>query len=152
MQETGTYPVYDELQTVMIQELRRQLAVAEKFDYLSPILSATARIKNNRYLNYDLGVECVAKTEPRPNGWHRELERADSTGIGPRRQHCSHQQNNHWKMIEPDRRRHAASAIKVASDEKSARTLPLVIFGQQGKVRADGPFVGLLPSFRAGAI
>ena len=65
MQETGTYPVYDELQTVMIQELRRQLAVAEeKFDYLSPILNQQLHTSRTiATLNYDLGVECVAQRQ-----------------------------------------------------------------------------------------
>lgn len=152
VQETGTYPVYDELQTVMIQELRRQLAVAEeKFDYLSPILNQQLHTSRTiATLNYDLGVECVAQRQSLDlttgiENWAGgfDWDWPSSSALRLIKLHGS----INWKMTEPDRRRHAASAIKVASDEESARTLPLVIFGQRGKVGADGPFLGLLRAF-----
>lgn len=152
VQDSGTYPVYDELQKVMIRELRRQLVVADdKFDYLSPILNQQLHSSRTiATLNYDLGVECVAQRQGLDlttgmENWAGgfDWDWPSSSALRLIKLHGS----INWKMTDPDRRRHAASAVEVASGEESGRTLPLVIFGQRGKVRADGPFLGLLRAF-----
>lgn len=145
--------VFKQLQDEMINSLRRLLLVAdEQFDYLAPLLELHKRQPVVvTTLNYDLGVEGVCRqravrVETGAEAWDggrwswpegeflRLIKLHGSIDWCPPEVDWDH-----------DLRR--TPTIKVSEDPREERRQPLVVFGQRGKVRAEGPFLALLGAF-----
>jgi hypothetical protein len=141
---------YRQLAAVMLAALRELVATTEKrVGYLAPLVrAAQAEPLTIATLNYDQSVEQVSQMEEVPcstgvDGWLRtgRWEWPDQ-GVRLLKLHGSID----WVWAEADERQgHLPRRVMyVAEKDSEDRGQPAVIFGQRGKLRAEGPFLGLL--------
>jgi hypothetical protein len=145
---------YRHLASLMLDELRTQVATTSKdVSYLEPLvrrgnLSSGLTIAT---LNYDRSIELAAE------GFGVPIETGIDRWIAGRRWDLSLPQGIRllklhgsidwvWKVVETAEG-HLPRRIVVTSHEAGAR--PAVIFGQRGKLRAEGPFLSLLAEFES---
>lgn len=149
---------YRDLASAMLAELRDLVATTpKKTTYLRPLV--TKGTKRNGLtiatLNYDLSVEQAASAlgVPCTTGVERWLETGrwhwPSRGIRLLKLHGSI--NWHWERAKQDDGHLPREALCVAEDlqpdVEDEDPRPGVVFGHRGKVRAQGPFLGLLSEF-----
>jgi NAD-dependent SIR2 family protein deacetylase len=147
------YPVYEALQTAMVTALRRQLVVpAESFDYLAPLVALHGRQPLTvATLNYDLGMEAVAGRHGVDITTGSDLWDGGFDWQWPEtaalRLIKLHGSIDWVAPAGPRRLSDVPSSIAMTAEPVAEKDPPLVVFGQRGKVRADGPFLALLRAF-----
>jgi hypothetical protein len=145
--------VYRNLQGSMTTALRGLLRVpADGFEHLRPLTQLAQR--HSRIvvatLNYDLGVETLAGSDcPVDTGiaaWTGGLDWTfnQTGGIHLLKLHGSID----WRERDVGSDFLSPHHIDVEQGpEEAPRALPVVVFGQRGKLRADGPFLAMLRAF-----
>lgn len=149
-----TGEVYRELATVMLSELRKLIATTPKeASYLSPLI---ALANGNRSLtiatlNYDVAIEQTSE----------QAGVACSTGIvewitagkwswprtGIRLLKLHGSIDWVWERQEHRDGHLPLDAIRITEDAVNETNPPALVFGQRGKLRAEGPFLSLLGEF-----
>ncbi len=152
LQSTGQ--TYSALADRMIDELRDLVALTDKeVEYLGPLVqhgSAPGGL-TIATLNYDLSIEHAARAAGIPvttgiDGW------ISSGRWSWPRDPCIRLLKLHgsidwvWAQSEHVEGHFPRRTLSV-SEEPGARQKPALVFGQRGKLRADGPFLGLLAEF-----
>ncbi|MCG6567119.1 hypothetical protein C3E87_05685 [Tessaracoccus sp. ZS01] len=151
--------IYSELRLAMLESLEKLLTPREwpQFAYLAPAVAKVDRIAT---LNYDLGIEWVAN----------DLGRGCDDGVGRWQGGLRWPDNNsdiqllklhgsiNWAQVHQDgvtdptelTRFESLPINKRRDDSWVSRYYPAdagVIFGSQGKLRPDGPFLAMLVAF-----
>lgn len=145
-----TGATYRELATQMLTALRDLVSTTpKKLDYLRPLAVAGAQPGGLSIatLNYDVSVEqaAILTSTPLTTG----IENWITSGTWDWRDHGIRLLKLHgsiewvWRLEHHDRSvPHEVVAVEPGSTEP-----PAVIFGQRAKLRAEGPFLGLLAEF-----
>lgn len=142
---------YRNLGTVMLRELRTLVATSPKaVQYLDPLVKAGSQPNGLTIatLNYDLSIEHAAKEAgvPCTTGVENWLNFGKwnwvDNGIRLLKLHGSI--NWLWGDAEEKPGQMPQRVIYVPDDLKETPALPAIVFGQRGKLRAEGPFLGLL--------
>jgi hypothetical protein len=147
---------YAELASVMLSELRDLVATTpKKASYLEPLARAALDRPGLTVasLNYDRSVEYASEAVgvPFTTGVESWLETGRWTwpesGLRLLKLHGSID----WVWGETEHRhRHLPHrTIRVVEDAEEATGQPAIVFGQRGKLRAKGPFLGLLTELEA---
>lgn len=153
---TRTGETYKQLADRMIAQLRTLVATTPKqVDYLVPLVTASRRPGGLTVatLNYDLSVEFACEAADvqcstgierwaRDRRWHWPRD-----GVRLLKLHGSIDWA--WDHQRPDRDSLAMPHKTVARvpNPQENRGQPVVIFGQRGKLSAEGPFLSLLAEF-----
>jgi hypothetical protein len=141
--------VFERVQTAMIMQLRRLVAVEPKaVEYLSPLLNLTSPIRIAS-LNYDLGVESMAAgagasvdTGIAAWGGGHAWSWNESAQVRLLKLHgsidwvASAEPGAEGRLREP--------RVEVTADPVEDRRRPYVVFGARGKLTAEGPFLAML--------
>lgn len=152
---------YRELASAMLAELRDLVGTTpKKTEYLTPLVKRGRRRSGLTVatLNYDLSIEQAAASlgVPCTTGVERWLEtgRWDWPKGGIRLLKLHGSINWHWdkaKHVDGHLPREALCVVESpqpeADDDEYGNRRPGVVFGHRGKVRAEGPFLGLLSEF-----
>jgi hypothetical protein len=144
--------VFVRVQTEMIQALRRLVTVEhENVAYLAPLLNLP-RPLTIATLNYDRSVElmCASKGVEVDTGIGAWTGGGDWDWLNDRnvrllKLHGSIDWVQGVRAAEPGRL--AEPTVAVAENGSQDRIRPMVVFGQRGKLRADGPFLAMLREF-----
>lgn len=146
--------VYRELAAAMVRELRSLVATTPKdSDYLRPLIDASSGPGGLTVatLNYDLSIEGVAGAAgvPCSTGLEQWVSsgkwRWPGEGIRLLKLHGSIDWT--WAKAEEQTGWLPQRIVVVSRDPEQERRPPALVFGQRGKLRADGPFLGLLAEF-----
>lgn len=148
----GSDAIYSSLQQEMTREMGGLLAtVAKDVSHLHPLVEAARRGSGIAVatLNYDQAMEqaCGALGVPvhvGVEGWaqSRLLEWPED-GLQLYKLHGSID----WQWMDLDRADGQIPLRTVVRTDERPNREPAVIFGQRGKLRAEGPFLGLLAEF-----
>ncbi len=156
MRSAPSGTVYTRLGQRMVEELKRLIATTQKsIGYLQPLVAHGAAPNGLTIatLNYDLSVEHAAQAEGielstgiegwlQDGRWHWPKE-----SIRLLKLHGSI--NWAWDRSE-NVEGHLPQEIVAVTDDPAADTRPpAVVFGQRGKLRAQGPFLSLLAEFES---
>lgn len=149
-------PVFGRLEREMVDALRAVLAVDEgRVDYLAPLLDASSAPINIATLNYDRSVETVAARARRScdtgvQNWTGGFDwtwAEQSADVRLLKLHGSID----WWYAPKEQQEHQLpeEGIEVDHSAEPSRwnARLALIFGQRGKVRADGPFLAMLRGF-----
>jgi hypothetical protein len=148
--------VYRALASAMVRELRSLVATTPKDShYLRPLTDAGAGPGGLTVatLNYDLSLEGVAGAAGLPcstglEEWVRNGQwRWPEEGIRLLKLHGSIDWT--WAEAEEQAGWLPQRIVVVSPDPEQEQRAPALVFGQRGKLRADGPFLGLLAEFEA---
>jgi len=151
--EPRTY-VYERLLEVMTGALRRVVVVKEGVDYLSPIFDVWQRQGRLTVatLNYDVTIETLAKQR----GVSVDTGVAHWSATGEWDWHPTdlrllklHGSIDWSKTHKQARGALAHPEIEISLDFAADNDPPFVVFGERGKVTAEGPFLELLMRFAA---
>lgn len=153
MSGSPTGEVYARLAERMLSELKELLITTERdVAYLTP-LAAIARERTAltiATLNYDLSVEQCARTAGVPcttgiESWVRDGRWGSPVGgIQLLKLHGSLD----WAWEKVYEEGHLPrKVVRVVADPLEDQGHPAVVFGQRGKLRAEGPFLSLLAEF-----
>lgn len=142
---------YKELASVMLAELRELVGTTpKKVDYLAPLVERGAEEGGVTIatLNYDLSIEQIATAREirLTTGIERWLETGrwewPSDGVRLLKLHGSI--NWMWDLADHVDGHLPRETMCVIGDSPIEGGRPGVVFGQRGKLRAQGPFLGLL--------
>ncbi|WP_208748665.1 SIR2 family protein [Arthrobacter sp. PM3] len=150
----STEQLYTRLQTELLNALTKLVSVTDKdVDYLHPLLQTGDRPVEIATLNYDRSIEllCEQRGVQLDTGisswsggsdWHWE----DDAEVRLLKIHGSID----WR-IHKDKGLGGLYETKVVAvdetDSQDYRSMPGVVFGARGKLRADGPFLSMLREF-----
>lgn len=144
---------FSRLQDAMTMALRRLVDVdPARVDYLAPLLNLPRGPLTVATLNYDRGVEelCVRADLACDTGigsWSggRDWAWDDAADVRLLKLHGSID----WCVAEEERTegRLPEARIEITTDPAGDHRRPAVVFGQRGKLRADGPFLAMLRAF-----
>lgn len=153
MEGSPTGEVYRRLAEQMLDELKQMLSHTRKeIAYLQPLARLADRRGNLTVatLNYDLSVEQAAHAASVPCTTGIETWVQDGRWIWPEsgvrllKLHGSidwaWESTNEEGYLPRD-------VVRVVADPVGDERRPVVVFGQRGKVRAEGPFLSLLAEF-----
>jgi len=155
--ETGTNTngkVYAELAEAMIRELRTLVATTPKAsDYLRLLVEAGEQPGGLTIatLNYDVSIEGVADSAGMPcsTGIDEWIEngrwRWPDEGVRLLKLHGSIDWV--WGVVRQNPAMLPQRELAVTRNPEREQRQPAVVFGQRGKLRAEGPFLGLLAEF-----
>jgi hypothetical protein len=153
---TGSGDTYKRLADAMVRRLRQLLDVdPARLTYLEPLVSR-AQLDGGltvATLNYDRSIEMVAERLGVPidtaiAGWAESRRwHWPDTGLRLLKLHGSI--NWTWTSVEPGpgQLSHRIVEDDMAEDVSEQFYDPVVVFGQRGKLRAEGPFLSLLAEF-----
>lgn len=147
---SATGATYRRLAEAMLVELRSLVATTrKKVAYLDPLVKNAGTVAT---LNYDLAVEQAAEAAgiPLTTGIDQWVSRGrfnewPSAGVRLLKLHGSI--NWGWKRVESRDGHLPRDMLEVTADSSEDPGRPALIFGQRGKLRAEGPFLGLLAEF-----
>jgi hypothetical protein len=156
MVATGDGETYRALADRIFSQLRSLVATTAKdVRYLGPLVAASQRPGGLTIatLNYDLSIEQACEAggidcETGIEGWTRDRRwNWPSDAVRLLKLHGSIEWA--WQEIWPDgdtlSMRH--KAVTKITNPREADGQPVVVFGQRGKLRAEGPFLSLLAEF-----
>lgn len=147
---------YATLARRMVAELREILRVTRKdVSYLSPLVELGRRQGGLTVatLNYDLSVERAAEAngvelDTGIDSWLTDGHWVwPAAGIRLLKLHGSIDWV--WEHIDPEPGELPREAVRVIPDPDEEHEHPALVFGNRGKLRAKGPFLGLLSEFEA---
>jgi NAD-dependent SIR2 family protein deacetylase len=152
---TGTGETYRQLQRQMIHELRSLVATHPKdVAYLAPLVAAGRAPEGITVatVNYDLSIEHAGAREGVEvstgiEQWDRERRLIWSDGVRLLKLHGSIDWCWEPAKYEPPKGQFPRRRVQKADDPSGERREPVVVFGQRGKLRAEGPFLSLLSEF-----
>jgi len=149
-------PFYLRLRREMIAALQGALTIdPTRVDYLAPLLNITGSPLRIATLNYDRAVELLAERAGRSiatgvESWTGgfDWEWGDESDIRLLKLHGSID----WYLTrqQPDGGGLAKDQVIVGSPDSARNTVGAelaVVFGQRGKLRSTGPFLGMLKAF-----
>jgi hypothetical protein len=151
----GTGGTYRALADEMITQLQVLVSIEEgREHYLQPLVSAGLAESGLTIasLNYDLAIEQLSRRngvsiETGIEGWVSDRAwRWPTSGIRLLKLHGSID----WRWHSEGRPRPGhlpRASVEVTEDPVSDRRRPVLVFGQRGKLRAEGPFLSLLVEF-----
>ena len=152
---TGTGETYRQLQRRMIHELRSLVATHPKeVAYLAPLVAAgrTSEGITVATVNYDLSIEHAGAREgvnvsTGIEQWDRERRLIWSDGVRLLKLHGSIDWC--WEPVkyEPPKGQFPRRRLQKVDDPSDETRDPVVVFGQRGKLRSEGPFLSLLSEF-----
>jgi SIR2-like domain len=150
----GSGRTYSELERQMIDELRGIVGDPQNLDYLRP-LTDSARDRSGLWvatLNYDLAVERASQAHGASvytgiEDWiaNRAWNWATAADIKLLKLHGSIDWR--WDRAEDEQGQMPVATVVHTSEPESDSRTPVVLFGQRGKLREEGPFLSLLAEF-----
>lgn len=150
----GDGRTYNLLAREMVRELRRLVATtAKQVDYLAPLLLAARRPGGLSIatLNYDLAIERAGSAndvtvDTGIGAWiDRRTWSWAAEGVRLLKLHGSIDWL--WEATPRELGQMPARRVVHAPDHQEERGDPVLVFGQRGKLRAEGPFLSLLGEF-----
>jgi hypothetical protein len=147
---------YRDLATAMVDELRRMVATtAKQTAYLEPLARCAERDGGLTVatLNYDLSLEQAASSAQVPcstgiGSW-LDTGRWDWPDEGLRLLKLHGSIDWEWADVEYADGHLPRRALRVVDASNEHQGQPALVFGQRGKLRAEGPFLGLLAQMEA---
>jgi NAD-dependent SIR2 family protein deacetylase len=157
MTGTGTGATYKYLASEMITELRTLLAGHRKsLGYLAPLVRLAHGTKplTIATLNYDLSIEQAGDgegimVETGIDAWiaDRRWPRRPDEGVRLLKLHGSIDWC--WEQVENEDGQMPMRDVVLTDSPESETRAPVLVFGQRGKLQAEGPFLSLLAEFEA---
>jgi hypothetical protein len=151
---TADSTVYDGLAREMVLELRKLVATTPKsVQYLAPLIAAGRQQGGLTIatLNYDLSVEQAAKGEDVPfSTGIEDIEdggRVEWPGEGVRLLKLHGSVDWGWRDARVADGFLPFDYVGTVGSRDENRVRPAMIFGRRGKLRPEGPFLGLLEEF-----
>lgn len=146
-----TGETYRELAEIMLRDLRDLVATPPKASYyLDPLVNSGRGVHGLTIatLNYDLTVEQAAARSGVPcatgiEHWLR-FGRWDWPGSGIRLLKLHGSIDWVWDRPVHEDGHLPRRVMRVVADPQAERETPAIVFGQRGKLRTEGPFLGLL--------
>ena len=157
MTGTGIGVTYMLLAKAMIQELRAMLAGHRKsLEYLAPLVNAARRPGGLSLatLNYDLAIEQAGEAhgvqvDTGIEGWIAERRWPEVQEDSLRLLKLHGSIDWCWDQGQNEPGQMPVRSVVRTDDPESERREPVLVFGQRGKLRAEGPFLSLLVEFEA---
>jgi hypothetical protein len=150
----GSGRTYSELERQMIDELRGIVGDPQNLDYLRPLADA-ARARSGLWvatLNYDLAVEraCQAYGASVYTGiedWIANHAWNWETAADLKLLKLHGSIDWRWDRAENEQAQMPIATVVHTNEPESDSRTPVVLFGQRGKLREEGPFLSLLAEF-----
>jgi NAD-dependent SIR2 family protein deacetylase len=157
MTGTGTGETYRGLASEMIEEMRSMLAGHQKnLGYLAPLVRAARDTKplTIATLNYDLSVEQSGEregivVETGIDTWIADRRWPPHPGNGVRLIKLHGSIDWCWGRAENEDGHMPMRQVVRTDTPESEPRVPVLVFGQRGKLQAKGPFLSLLSEFEA---
>ena len=157
MTGTGTGETYTALASEMIQEMRSMLAGHQKsLGYLVPLVRTARGTKplTIATLNYDLSIEQAGDhegivVETGIDAWIADRRWPPHPGDGVRLLKLHGSIDWCWGRAEMEDGQMPMREVARTDVPESEPRMPVLVFGQRGKLQAEGPFLSLLAEFEA---
>ncbi len=150
----GSGQTYSELQRQMIDELRGIVGDPRNLDYLRPLADA-ARARAGIWvatLNYDLAVERACQTYGASvytgiEDWIANRSWNWETTVDLKLLKLHGSIDWRWDRAEDEPGQMPVPTVVRTEEPESDSRSPVILFGQRGKLREEGPFLSLLAEF-----
>jgi hypothetical protein len=157
MTGTGTGETYKYLANEMIMELRTMLAGHQKnLGYVAPLVRTARNTKplTIASLNYDLSIEHACDdegivVETGIDAWIADRRWPRQPGDGVRLLKLHGSIDWCWDRAENEAGQMPMYEVVRTDSPESEQRAPVLVFGQRGKLQAEGPFLSLLAEFEA---